>query len=778
MNPIEGLTPLEHDEEVSALVEILLKTGKRLEELTAGEVDTVLDRDGRTLLLRGTQEQLHRGESTRQGAILNSLPASIVLLDSNGEIKTVNDSWRQFAFANFMECGPGNGIGLNYLEICDRARGDGSSDAQLAGSGIRSVLSGSRRSFSLEYRGDSPKEKRWFLLTVTPLADDRPSGAVVMHMDITALKQAESNLQALANRLSLATTVAGVGVWEWELANNTLTWDSTMFSIYGFAPMAPMPYEIWSAAVHPEDLPVREDALRKVIEGKGEGTSEFRIVMADGSAKNISAAERVVLDHNAKVIRVVGVNVDVTGRKQMEESLRNSEALMTQLAEHDYLTGLPNRMLLNDRIGRTIELARRNKEKAAVLFLDMDGFKHINDSLGHPTGDMLLQAIGKRLVECVRASDTVSRQGGDEFIVLLPEVEHPADTVVAAKRMLEAVATVHSIDQHDLQITCCIGVSVYPDDGLDAETLIKNADIALYQAKEIGQSSYQFFQPAMTVRAVERQFIEENLHRALARREFALHYQPVVNLRTHAITGAEALIRWNHPKRGLISPGEFIPVAEDSGLILPIGSWVLEESCRQVRAWMDAGLPELTMAVNVSGLQFQSGNFAKDLFATLLDFGLDPRFLVLEVTESLLMKRPDFTASILETLREKGVQVAIDDFGTGYSSLSYLTKLPLDTLKIDQSFVRQITKMPNETSVVTAIVGMGKSLKLRVIAEGVETVEELRFLRDLGCDEAQGYLFSRPLTSDKFEALVVRQGVSETHWPGIPNSSEVFKQAG
>jgi diguanylate cyclase (GGDEF)-like protein len=778
MNPMEATPPVEHDDEVSALVEILLKTGQRLEELTAGEVDAVVDRDGRTLLLRGTQEQLRRGESARQGAILNALPASIVLLDNNGEIKTVNDSWRRFAIANHMLSGLGNGIGVNYLDVCDKAQGDGSTDAHLAADGIRSVLNGSRESFSLEYSCNSPSEQRWFLLTVTPLADGRPSGVVVMYIDITASKQAESKLLLLAERLSLATSVAGVGVWEWEIASNTLTWDRTMFAIYGFATLVAMRYERWSAAVHPEDLSAVEATVRNVIAAKGEGTAEFRIILENGTVRNISAVEKVVLDQDGKVSRVIGVNVDVTDRRLAEESLRSSEARMTHLAEHDFLTGLPNRMLLNDRIGRTIELARRNKKKLAVLFLDLDGFKHINDSLGHPTGDMLIQAIGKRLVDCVRASDTVSRQGGDEFIVLIPEVEHPEGTAAAAIRMLEAVASVHSIAQHELQITCCIGASIYPDDGADAETLIKSADIALYQAKEIGQSCYQFFQPAMNVRAVERQFIEENLRRALSRHEFALHYQPIVNLKTQMITGAEALIRWNHPTRGLISPGEFIPIAEDSGLILPIGSWVLEESCRQVRAWMDAGLPEMTMSVNVSGLQFQSGNFAQDLFAILFEIGLDPRFLELEVTESLLMKRPDFTASVLQTLRARGVQVAIDDFGTGYSSLSYLTKLPLDSLKIDQSFVRQITTIPNETSIVTAIVSMGRSLKLRVIAEGVETVEELKFLQALGCDEAQGYLFSRPVTPDKFEALVVRQSVSETLWPGIPNFSQVAKQAG
>jgi diguanylate cyclase (GGDEF)-like protein len=475
--------------------------------------------------------------------------------------------------------------------------------------------------------------------------------------------------------------------------------------------------------------------------------------MADGAVKSISAAEKVVLDQNAIVIRVIGVNVDITDRKQAEEALRSSEAQMAHLATHDFLTGLPNRMLLNDRIAQSIELARRNGRKVAVLFLDMDGFKHINDSLGHPTGDMLIQVIGKRLLDCIRASDTVSRQGGDEFIVLLPDVDHPQDTAAAAKRMLEAVAGVHSIFQHNLQITCCIGASVYPDDGHDAETLIKNADTALYQAKEDGHSSYQLFDSTMNVRAVERQFIEQNLRRALAQHEFELHYQPIIDLKTRAITGAEALIRWNHPTRGLISPAQFISIAEDSGLILPIGTWVIEEACRQVRDWVNAGLPKLTMSVNVSGLQIQGGNFVESLSSILLDIGLDPRVLELEVTESLLMKRPEIAAAILRAVREKGVRVAIDDFGTGYSSLSYLTRLPLDTLKIDQSFVRQITTTPHETSIVTAIIGMGQSLKLRVVAEGVETAEEFAFLLAHNCDEAQGFYFSRPLPSAEFVKL-------------------------
>jgi diguanylate cyclase (GGDEF)-like protein/PAS domain S-box-containing protein len=456
-----------------------------------------------------------------------------------------------------------------------------------------------------------------------------------------------------------------------------------------------------------------------------------------------------------KASGVVTVFRDVSAARAMVQQ-------MTHSFEHDFLTGLPNRLLLNDRISQAIALAPRHLKQVAVLFLDLDGFKHINDSLGHPIGDKLLQSIARRLVGCVRISDTVSRQGGDEFVVLLSEAEQWEDAAIVAARMLKAVAEPHPIDSHDLYVTTSIGVSVFPDDGRDAETLIKNADTAMYQAKENGRQSYQFFKPAMNVRAVERQSTEESLRRALERNEFVLHYQPKIDLKTGAITGAEALIRWTHPIRGSISPAQFIPIAEDSGLIRPIGEWVLREACRQARAWVDQGLPMSTMAVNVSAMELRDMRYLDVLFSVLKETGLGPDSLELELTESVLMKHADSASVILQTLREQGVQVAVDDFGTGYSSLSYLSKFPIDALKIDQSFVSQVTAAGDDTSIVTAVISMARSLRLRVVAEGVETQEQLEFLQAHECDEAQGYYFSRPVSAEEF-AEVLSTGISQSN---------------
>jgi diguanylate cyclase (GGDEF)-like protein/PAS domain S-box-containing protein len=471
------------------------------------------------------------------------------------------------------------------------------------------------------------------------------------------------------------------------------------------------------------------------------------LIHNDGSEAWIEATASIIHDGEEAVAGAVINFRDVS-------VIRSMGLEMTHSAEHDVLTDLPNRVLLGDRITVAIAAAQRQSRTIAVMFLDLDNFKHINDSLGHPCGDKLLQSIAKRLLENVRDTDTVSRQGGDEFVILLTELQQPEYAAITALRLLQVVAEPHLIDHHDLHITSSIGVSVYPDDGLDAETLIKNADAAMYQAKENGRQSYQFFKPEMNVRAVERQFIEEGLRRALERQEFLLHYQPVVDLTTGTIIGAEALIRWMHPTRGLISPLQFIPIAEDCGLMVPIGAWVLRTACAQVQAWAAAGLPPMTIAVNVSALEFRDPNFLENLSAIMSETGLDPKFLVLELTESILMKHAEIAATILQSLRERGAQVAIDDFGTGYSSLGYLRKFPLDALKIDQSFVRQISNADEDTTIVTAVIALARSLNLRVIAEGVEMVEELNFLRAHHCEEVQGYYFSRPLVPEQFAKLL------------------------
>jgi diguanylate cyclase (GGDEF)-like protein/PAS domain S-box-containing protein len=471
------------------------------------------------------------------------------------------------------------------------------------------------------------------------------------------------------------------------------------------------------------------------------------LLRRDGIMTPIENSISPILDRLGQATGAVMVSRDVSAARRMALEMIHS-------AEHDFLTGLPNRMLLHDRVSQAIALANRHRYKVALLFIDVDGFKHINDSLGHPAGDKLLQSLAQRLVACVRSSDTVSRQGGDEFVVLLSSVRLAEDTAVAAKKLLGAIADPHLVDRRDLHVTASIGVSVYPDDGEDAETLIKNADTAMYQAKANGRQGYQFFKSVMNVRAVERQSTEESLRSALKRKEFHVHYQPRVDLHTGQIIGAEALLRWSHPERGNIPPAQFIPIAEDCGLILPIGEWILREACMQTQRWFEDGLPPITIAVNISGIQFGSEDFITNVFAILEETGLDPAHLELELTESVLMKHAESTEALLKTLRSKGIQVSVDDFGTGYSSLSYLSKFSLDALKIDQSFVRRIITSPEDTAIVTAIISMGRSLSLHVVAEGVETSEELAFLRAHQCDEAQGYFFGKPCPPLEFGELL------------------------
>jgi diguanylate cyclase (GGDEF)-like protein/PAS domain S-box-containing protein len=493
-------------------------------------------------------------------------------------------------------------------------------------------------------------------------------------------------------------------------------------------------------APNPMEYAIHEDKTVKL-------TPNCILIRRDGSESSIEDSAAPIHDRSGLTTGAVIVFHDVTESRAMAEE-------MSHLAQHDILTDLPNRMLLKDRISQAILAASRNGTKVAVLFLDLDGFKEINDSLGHLIGDNLLQSVAKRLLSCVRSSDTVSRQGGDEFVVLLSEIKQQTDAGITARKILTAINASHRFDQYDLQLTASIGLSTYPEDGQDAEILMKNADTAMYQGKKKGHNTYQFFSQDMNARAVQRQSTGTDLHGALKRQEFVLHYQPKINLQTGEITGAEALIRWMHPDRGLVPPLQFIPIAEESGLILSIGQWVLGEACRQAQEWIDAGLPATPVAVNVSSVEFRSDTFLDSLRAVLKESRLDPRYLELELTESVLMQHAKASASTLSGLKSIGVRLAVDDFGTGYSSLSYLKRFPIDSLKIDQSFVHDIITDIDDATIVSAVISMAKSLRQRVIAEGVETEEQVTFLQVHACDEAQGYYFSKPVIAQEFAKLL------------------------
>ncbi len=481
-------------------------------------------------------------------------------------------------------------------------------------------------------------------------------------------------------------------------------------------------------------------------------TANCILIRRDGQETEIEDSAAPIHDREGRIAGSVIVFHDVS-------AVRAMALQMSHLAQHDVLTDLPNRMLLTDRVTQSISSAHRNGRTLAILFLDLDGFKQVNDSLGHAIGDQLLQSVATRLAACLRQSDTVSRLGGDEFVVLLSEVTHPGDAAISAKKILTALKAPHRVAQHEVAVTASIGLSIYPADGQDAETLIKNADLAMYQAKQSGRNNYQFFKASMNVRSAERQSFEEDLRHALERKEFKLHYQPKIDLKTGAITGAEALIRWRHPDRGLVSPLEFVPIAEECGLILPIGQWVLREACRQARAWQDAGMRAIPIAVNVSSVEFRREEFINNVWTILQDTRLEPRYLEFELTESVLMQHVESTARTLKALKDMGATLAIDDFGTGYSSLSYLSRFPIDALKLDRSFVHEIPSDTGDAIIISAVINMGKNLKQRVIAEGVETADQLAFLQAHGCDEGQGHYFSLPMVAQQF-AKLLETGIS------------------
>jgi diguanylate cyclase (GGDEF)-like protein/PAS domain S-box-containing protein len=905
------------DSEVLDLIQALHRAEQRLEELTAGEVDTVADRGGRTLLLRRAQDRLRHSATAKQTAILNALPAHIALLDARGIIVSVNEVWR-VGGADVLE-GPGYGIGINYVEICDNTVDDESSEGPQVAEGIRSVLAGRAKAFSIEYARASLAEQRVFLLTVTPLGEDSPNGAVVMLLDVTAERLSEGTLRVSELRFrQMAESIRDVfflrsidsaRMYYVSPAYERI-WGRSCESLY-------LNPESWLNAIHPED---RENALQVIAATqKSDFDLEFRIVRLDGEVRWINARGAPILNDAGQPYRTAGVISDITERKQAEikigrlnrvyavlsqisaltVSARDRDDLFRQacriaveagafrtawigvidpqtlegkvvashggkeeyiepirltvksgtpdserpacralrllkpvicndiatdpcvvthreellsrgyksvacfpltvaghpdavlallgtecnafdeeeirllleltgnisfaldhvekrerldyLAYYDELTGLANRSLFLERVAQYMRGALSGGHKLGLGLMDLERFKNINLSLGRPVGDLLLKQVAHWLTCNLEGANLLARVGPDQFAVVFPEVKSERDLERRIEQSMDAfVEFPFSLQDAVFHIAAKIGVALFPNDADDADTLLKNAEVALRKAK-FGGDRYLLYSQKMTTMVTGRLNLETQLRQAIDREEFVLHYQPKVSLLSGQLTGAEALIRWNNPKTGLMLPGDFISILEDTGLIHEVGRWALHRAIDDHLRWRAAGLPTTRIAVNVSALQLRSRSFIDELRGALEADAHAAAGLELEITESLIMEDVRLSAAILKAIRTMGVSIAIDDFGTGFSSLSYLSRLPVDTLKIDRSFVNELTDGQQGLLLVSTMINLAHSLKLNVVAEGVETAGQFTLLQSLGCDEMQGYFFSKPVPRDIFE---------------------------
>jgi diguanylate cyclase (GGDEF)-like protein/PAS domain S-box-containing protein len=903
---------------VASLIATLHQTEQRLEALTAGEVDTVSDRDGRTILLRRAQDHLRHQEATKQAAILNALPAQIALLDSHGRILSVNEAWTRFSQANTV-CGLGSGVGTNYLEICDRASGEDASDAHQLADGIRSVLGGGVTSYSIEYPRHSLPDLHCYLSTVTPLTDDSASGAIVMRRDVTTERRATDSL--LASELQfrqLAENIREV-FWLTDAAKTCQLYVSPAYEeIWGRScqSLYASPHD-WIDAIHPED---RERVRRADQAGQAsdESVEEYRIIRPDGTIRWIRNRAFPIF-RKGEVYRIAGLAEDISERKESERriaylnrvyamlsgvnmliarvsdrdelfheacriaveaggfrmsllaiidkstkqivtlassgmdedlltairdllttsgresnsmiarTLREKKAtvsnvmqddpqailcqqhtaygvralailplivsdeavgilalyaketeffhdeelkLLTELARdiafaidhlekqerlhylayYDELTGLANRLLFIDRVTQHLRAAASAGYKSALFVIDLERFKNINDSLGRPTGDLLLRQVAQWLTRNAGDVSLVARIDADHFALVLPKVTYEGDVVRLVEKSMTAFLN-HPFELNDTvyRIAAKVGVALFPDDGTDADTLFRNAEAAVKKAQVSGDQ-YLFYASKMTDTVAGSLGLENDLRQAVDKGEFVLHYQPKVNLVSGKLTGAEALIRWNDPRTGLVPPDRFIRILEDTGLIREVGRWALHSALAEHLRWRSAGVTAPRIAVNVSALQLRSRSFVADIEQII---GRTPNAaagLELEITESLIMEDVKHSVVTLHAIRAMGVTIAIDDFGTGFSSLSYLSKLPVDTLKIDRSFVIDMATGADGVTLVSVIINLAHALNLKVVAEGVETEEQLQQLRLLNCDEMQGYLFGQPVPAEIFES--------------------------
>ncbi len=557
-------------------------------------------------------------------------------------------------------------------------------------------------------------------------------------------------------RLAKAQRMARLGHWDWNVSEDQWYFSDEVMRIFSFAQGdRPANREAMVKVIHPDDRDRVTQLFGAALRGEEKYEIEYRLVLPDGTPRVVAEQAEVSFNKQAKPEHVEGTLQDFTDRRQ-------AEAKIQYLAYYDGLTGLPNRRMFSEQVAFALRAARRSKRPLALLFVDIDNFKSINDSLGHGTGDKLLRQVADRLSLSVRTSDLISRPGkesptppvfrfgGDEFTVLLINLQHEQDALLVARRIMSALAERFVVEGYDLFATASIGITVYPSDGDDLRTLLRNADSAMHHAKQKGKNTFEFYTESLTQVSIERMNMEAKLHRAIEQGELSLCFQPKIETQSRRLAGAEALLRWKTSTLGSVSPARFIPLAEETGLIIPIGEWALRETCCQLQAWEAVGLPPVTVAVNVSARQFQHSDLSKSLSALLNETGLRPQCLELELTESAIMADVQKAKLMLQSLSEMGIRLSIDDFGTGYSSLSQLRWLPLDALKIDQSFVRDLPGDEDGSSITMAIIAMAHGLGLQVVAEGVETEAQFAFLKEHGCDYVQGYLFSPPVPAPEF----------------------------
>lgn len=703
------------------------------------------------------------GDYTQE--VLNTLALGVVILDYEGTIILVNRAWSTFGNANAAVNFENNFIGVNYLSICDQALGTDAESAQFMAAGIRAVMRNEKNEFLIEYPCHTPSEKRWFVCRVTSYKYDGDSRVIITHEDVTNFKLADMEItfqnderQKRSEELIVINKELSIdaiafqsqgGVLVTNAKKITLRANRAFLSITGYSEEELIGKSYQSLSFEQDDKAFHTK-MWKTVNKTGEWAGEIWNKRKNGEIYPVFLTVTAVKDIKNKVSNYIINLTDITLTKAATEEIH-------QLAFYDHLTKLPNRRLLVDRLQKALASSARNGWIGALLFLDLDYFKTLNDTLGHDCGDLLLKQVAIRLKECVREDDTVSRIGGDEFVVLLESLSNQKnDAASQAKiitdKILNALNQPYQLAIHKYVSTASIGITFFEGHLLGIEELLQQADIAMYQAKKADRNTVRFFDQKMQDTINSRASIEKDLRAAIEKNQFQLYYQVQVDS-SKQTTGAEGLIRWIHPERGLVSPYDFIALAEETGLILPIGQWVLETACAQLKSWQNnSKYANLSISINVSAKQFRQENFAVQLKNTIEHHAINPMLLKLELTESLLLDSVELTIITMNTLKELGVRFSLDDFGTGYSSLQYLKKLPLYQLKIDQSFVRNISVDKSDQSIVRTIIAMASGLELNVIAEGVETNEQWQLLISNGCVNFQGHLFGKPTTIEEFES--------------------------